>query len=513
MTPRSKIRNEYFKLKTNIERAKQTIFFLKKCKRNKVAPKFMKVFVNIQNSRTKKVCEEAKKLWLYLEINFIQSNITDWERRVYNLHLALIKDCKSATAHEIWMEEDRQMREVVEHKKVEARKTKQRKFKQWRSEQKPPRSEPSKCEPKFLEDFVVNLSSIQLNEDEMALLNKGLKHTLPPTKCPVEDICVDVMSSVRYKPADVKENIENNTFKILREVKTSHPTNDDNIRLQSAVKSLREKKLIISKADKSNNVVVMDVQYYERVMTKVISSGPYVELKSDMLYSMVDGVNEILEKHKHTICDDPKRELRKWKVTNPSVPCLYGLLKLHKDVDDEGDYKARPVACNTNAPSEALAKKLVAIFSSMTPPKGLTVKNGIEFAKFIHGTKVKRNEEMGSYDVTALYPSIPIDEAMISMRKWLISNELEPDKVDAYCDLTRVCMKQNIFQFRGKYYIQSDGTSIGNSLSGFVAEVFMCEFEVEMEKHPMFPRKYKRYVDDIFAVQNARRFDLVKKLF
>lgn len=253
--------------------------------------------------------------------------------RVYNLHLALIKDCKSNILHEIWMEEDKHMREVINHKKIESRKTKQRKFKQWKDEQQIQQNEPVKYEPKFLDDFVVNLSSVTLNEEEMTLLNKGLKHTLPPTKCPPEDLCVDVMSSVRYKPIEVKENIENSTFKILREIKSNHASDCDNIRLRSAVKSLREKKLIISRADKSNNVVVMDVQYYERVISKVIESGPYVELENDPLYGMVDAVNAVLEKHKHTICDDPKRDLRKWKVTNPSVPCLYGLLKLHKDVN------------------------------------------------------------------------------------------------------------------------------------------------------------------------------------
>lgn len=85
--------------------------------------------------------------------------------------------------------------------------------------------------------------------------------------------------------------------------------------------------------------------------------------------------------------------------------------------------------------------------------------------------------------------------------------------INAYHDMTRVCMKQNIFQFRGKWYLQTDGTNIGNSLSSFVAEVFMCAFEMDLEKHPMFPRIYKQFVDDIFAVQNGRIFEVVKKLF
>lgn len=62
-------------------------------------------------------------------------------------------------------------------------------------------------------------------------------------------------------------------------------------------------------------------------------------------------------------------------------------------------------------------------------------------------------------------------------------------------------------------YFQTDGTSIGNSLSSFIAELFMCHFEVSMQNHSLFPRFYARYIDDIFAIQNARMFNAVKDLF
>lgn len=142
------------------------------------------------------------------------------------------------------------------------------------------------------------MSSIILDEEEMTLLNKGLKHALPPTTVLVEDLCVDVMSSIRYKPNEIKENIENKTLQIIQETVAEHTSNERDIRMQHIVKSLRKKKLIISKADKSNNVVVMDVEYYERVMSKVLRDGPYAEMENDPLYNMIDDVNDVLEKHK-----------------------------------------------------------------------------------------------------------------------------------------------------------------------------------------------------------------------
>lgn len=111
-------------------------------------------------------------------------------------------------------------------------------------------------------------------------------------------------------------------------------------------------------------------------------------MENNPLSDMVSQIETVLEKHKHTICVDPKKELRNWKVSNPQIPCQYALLKLHKEVDDDGDYKARPVACNTNAPSEKVAKNLSEIYNALPPPKGLSVKNGIEFAKKINGTRI-----------------------------------------------------------------------------------------------------------------------------
>lgn len=153
------------------------------------------------------------------------------------------------------------------------------------------------------------------------------------------------------------------------------------------------------------------------------------------------------------------------------------------------------------------------VLVSLPPPKGKSVLNGTAFARQVNGEKVNKNEEMGSYDVSSLYPSIPIQFTLGLLMEWLIGNGVTHARALAYIELTQVCMKQNIFQFRGQFYIQFDGASIGNSLSGFMAELFMCHFEMSIENHPMFPRFYRRYIDDIFVIQNRRIFEAVKKMF
>ncbi|KAJ8960542.1 hypothetical protein NQ318_013830 [Aromia moschata] len=54
--------------------------------------------------------------------------------------------------------------------------------------------------------------------------------------------------------------------------------------------------------------------------------------------------------------------------------------------------------------------------------------------------------------------------------------------------------------YNGEYFQQHEGTAMGNSLSPFIANLFMSKFETEVkDKFEYFPRVWFRYVDDIFA--------------
>ncbi|KAJ8976828.1 hypothetical protein NQ317_011824 [Molorchus minor] len=66
-------------------------------------------------------------------------------------------------------------------------------------------------------------------------------------------------------------------------------------------------------------------------------------------------------------------------------------------------------------------------------------------------------------------------------------------------------MKQNCFQFNNSFFEQHEGTAMGNSLSPFIANLFMSRFETDIkEEFEYFPRIWIRYVDDIFAVFDTK---------
>ncbi|KAJ8947599.1 hypothetical protein NQ318_010111 [Aromia moschata] len=62
---------------------------------------------------------------------------------------------------------------------------------------------------------------------------------------------------------------------------------------------------------------------------------------------------------------------------------------------------------------------------------------------------------------------------------------------------------------RYSYFQQHEGTAMGNSLSPFIANLFMSKFETEVKyTFEYFPRVWFRYVDDIFAVFDTKAISL-----
>ncbi|KAJ8980435.1 hypothetical protein NQ317_002078 [Molorchus minor] len=103
------------------------------------------------------------------------------------------------------------------------------------------------------------------------------------------------------------------------------------------------------------------------------------------------------------------------------------------------------------------------------------------------------------------FPSVPIPQTLDYLRNLLELNNFSQEVVNEYINLTKLCMKQNCFQFNNSFFEQHEGTAMGNSLSPFIANLFMSRFETDIkEEFEYFPRISIRYVDDIFAVFDTK---------
>lgn len=103
--------------------------------------------------------------------------------------------------------------------------------------------------------------------------------------------------------------------------------------------------------------------------------------------------------------------------------------------------------------------------------------------------------------MTALYPSVPQDEALEIIYDILKNDEDLAEKTtmsaDDLMELFKICVKTTYFVFNQKLYKQIDGLAIGASSSGFAAEIFMGRLETKAINTFINPPTFwGRYVDD-----------------
>ena len=149
----------------------------------------------------------------------------------------------------------------------------------------------------------------------------------------------------------------------------------------------------------------------------------------------------------------------------------------------------------------------------MNYPKGLNVRNSVEFVKNVENLELGENEIMVSFDVVGLFPNIPLDISFAAMREFLSTSDLSQNDQTVLMKLSEICMNQNTFKFRDSFFKQKSGASIGNSASPLISDFFMNFFENQLQKETWFPRVWWRYVDDVFAiVKNDKVDETIRKL-
>ena len=106
-----------------------------------------------------------------------------------------------------------------------------------------------------------------------------------------------------------------------------------------------------------------------------------------------------------------------------------------------------------------------------------------------------------SYDVSALFTNVPLKETI----EILVDKAFEGDwfnkthgmqlQKHQLTDILGIATTNQLFQFNGELYEQTDGVAMGSPLRPLLENVFMCHIENQLEQKSMIPSFYRRYVD------------------
>lgn len=500
--------NKFRKLKVQEIRVTEDIIFLKRCRSNKIFPKFIKMKASVSNSRSEKAIHRAKNMWLNNELRFKYGQLSNIGLNLYSSYRRITREVESICA-DLWSSQIEEINTTCDRIRNEKKYNLNRKFKSLMSEQGSVAvNEVVEKKP----NFVMNLSKASFNDEELNLINKGLKYKMVPNWPPLQEMVVNIESSLAWMDIGKteKDSIRHDCKKVFEEMNlvSRHGKHDKNE--QKLMREIRKKDVYLMSPDKGKGVVILDKEEYDSRMLKTIHEGPYEILRVDgrwkdcspkhKMESEVLGLLKLL-KSENGLKDSISRMLT---VSNPKVPVMYGLPKIHKTGD-----KMRPIVSNIKTPTSKIAKWIVGRFNSLNYPRGLCVKNSIELVEKLKNERVEEDELLVSFDVVGLFPNVDLLTAYRSMESFLNSSGVDANEKVILEKMVKICMQQNTFEFRGKFYKQTSGVSIGNSASPMVADFFMNQFEEEVKNEAWFPKLWYRYVDDILAKVKKKDVDTI----
>ena len=111
--------------------------------------------------------------------------------------------------------------------------------------------------------------------------------------------------------------------------------------------------------------------------------------------------------------------------------------------------------------------------------RGYPVKKSTEFIANFAGMDIAPEEVMISFDMEALYMSLPIDRVLKYTQRRLESDNTLDERtslnVKEILQLLEYCLQSTFFSFKGEFYHLTDGVATGSPISSVVANLFMEE--------------------------------------
>lgn len=295
------------------------------------------------------------------------------------------------------------------------------------------------------------------------------------------------MSTVTKEREKFKSKLSERSFR----VRTSAPSAaQEFIQLQlNLTKTFLSKNpdVVIMSADKGGRIVITDKTIYKSKMDEFVSSNvrggiysclpgikiQYVKSVCEAKWKRILGiVNVFLENDR--LLQFPSL-ITRISFESFVVSRIYGLIKVHK-----GDFPVRPIISSTDSMGKPLEKWILAKLNIIAKHIGKhQVKNAHQLFERLNGKILQMKDHvLVTWDFDSMFTNIPFQKTKEIVRRYyhLIQRETTmPVEVFLEC-LNMLVEEFGFFTYEGRLYLQTEGLSMGNSLSQILAEITTSYF-------------------------------------
>ena len=159
-----------------------------------------------------------------------------------------------------------------------------------------------------------------------------------------------------------------------------------------------------------------------------------------------------------------------------TAPKFYGLLR-----NPQNQYHLRPIVSSRGSGHYRVAKVLAKILKPLVGKSLHHIQSTKDFVDRVSKVTLPPGECLCSYDVTALFTSVPVDPALDIIREILEQGTTLLDitvlLVQNIIKLVEFHLHNSYFSFQNKIYEQVEGVTMGSPASPIVANLYMENFE------------------------------------
>lgn len=401
---------------------------------------------------------------------------------------------------------------------------------------------------------VLNLSSVQLTESQLSVLQKGLSFIPTLKRLPISAIIQtknDLIRQVRIKNAflgdlpplppksknftgkslwnpsnfdlskintldetlEITDLINLSTDKVLGsegyDIKNRYIYIKDKPNLLpseiSALEQLRQlQNVVIKPADKGGCLVLMDVDSYNFEAYRQLSDPIYYEKIDKPIY--LDNKIEVCNILKSLRDENYITKKQFSYLTGPDTPRqrqFYILPKIHKERDSwtipDRMPTGRPIVSDVESESYRVSDYVEQFLKPLACGHPSYIKNSYDFIEKVRDLRVTEDTYLVTGDINALYTNMLHDRTISSISR---AFNLHPDgnRPDTHLlTLLKLILEKNDFVFEGQTFLQKCGCPMGKIIGPQAANIYLIDFDyAAMNNYHIKPDYFSRFLDDVF---------------